>query len=260
MWQNKTKSRAGRPRATIRTKDNSNSHQLVWQNVIFWPSTQPQKMLFQGNTPEGSDTFQRPVIERDRVGGLKLMISEKVKVPFCHYSHAPEDSWSGPQHQENKTQRDGHNSGVKIWSLCSVSSILSHANLSNPCNKVRGKMLLKKFPASLSLCCCGWLYNKKADCSERHCTTEPKSWKKVLTSAVRRRLSKAGLYGRIAVKKLLLRKQNNVKRCTKTGQQSSGIKSFGLTNQSSKSLGQIGGSMCGEELVKELKPPVSHQL
>ena len=28
-----------------------------------------------------------------------------------------------------KTQRDGHNSGVKIWSLCSVSSILSHANL-----------------------------------------------------------------------------------------------------------------------------------
>ena len=22
--------------------------------------------------------------------------------------------WSGPQHQENKTQRDGHNSGVKI--------------------------------------------------------------------------------------------------------------------------------------------------
>ena len=43
-----------------------------------------------------------------------------------------------------KTQRDGHNSGVKIWSLCSVSSILSHATLeqplSNPCNKVRGKI------------------------------------------------------------------------------------------------------------------------
>ena len=42
-----------------------------------------------------------------------------------------------------KTQCDGHNSGVKIWSLCSVSSILSHANpwttLSNPSNKVRGK-------------------------------------------------------------------------------------------------------------------------
>ena len=40
--------------------------------------------------------------------------------------------WSGPQHQENKTQRDGHNSGVKIWSLCSVSSILSNANLQQP--------------------------------------------------------------------------------------------------------------------------------
>ena len=50
------------------------------------------KMLFLGNTPEGSDTFQRPVIERDRMGGLRLMIWEKVKVPFCHYSHAPEES------------------------------------------------------------------------------------------------------------------------------------------------------------------------
>ena len=43
-----------------------------------------------------------------------------------------------------KTQRDGHNSGVKIWSLCSVSSILSHANLSNPCNKVRGEYFSKE--------------------------------------------------------------------------------------------------------------------
>ena len=50
------------------------------------------KMLFQGNTPEGSDTLQRPVIERDRVGGLRLMIWDKVKVPFCHYSHATEES------------------------------------------------------------------------------------------------------------------------------------------------------------------------
>ena len=49
-------------------------------------------MLFLGNTPEGSDTFQRPVIERDRVGGLRLMIWDKVKVPFCHYSHATEES------------------------------------------------------------------------------------------------------------------------------------------------------------------------
>ena len=50
------------------------------------------KMLFQGDTPGGSDTFQRPVIERDRVGGLRLMIWDNVKVSLCHYSHAPEES------------------------------------------------------------------------------------------------------------------------------------------------------------------------
>ena len=50
------------------------------------------KMLFLGDTPEGSDTFQRPVIERDRVGGLRLIIWDKVKVSLCHYSHAPEES------------------------------------------------------------------------------------------------------------------------------------------------------------------------
>ena len=49
--------------------------------------------------------------------------------------------WSGPQHQENKTQRDGHNSGVKIWGLCSISSILSNANLTN---KVRGIYFVKE--------------------------------------------------------------------------------------------------------------------
>ena len=50
------------------------------------------KMLFQGDAPEGSDTFQWPVIERDRVGGLRLIIWDKVKVPRCHYSDAPEES------------------------------------------------------------------------------------------------------------------------------------------------------------------------
>ena len=50
------------------------------------------KMLFQGDTPEGSDTFQSPVIERDRVGGLRLMRWDKVKVSLCHYNHAPEES------------------------------------------------------------------------------------------------------------------------------------------------------------------------
>ena len=40
------------------------------------------KMLFQGDTPEGSDTFQRPVIERDRVGGLRLMNMEEGEGPI----------------------------------------------------------------------------------------------------------------------------------------------------------------------------------
>ena len=41
----------------------------------------------------------------------------------------------------------------------------------------------------------------------------------------------------------------------------SGMKSFGLTNQSSKSLTQIRGSLCGKELVKELQPlvPPNHK-
>ena len=42
-------------------------------------------MLFQGDAPEESDTFQWPVIERDRVGGLRLIIRDKVKVPLCQY-------------------------------------------------------------------------------------------------------------------------------------------------------------------------------
>ena len=58
-------------------------------NLTFRPGP---KILFQGNTPEGSDTFQRPVIERDCVDGLRLMIWDKGKVLFSHYSHAPEES------------------------------------------------------------------------------------------------------------------------------------------------------------------------
>ena len=53
--------------------------------VMLWPSTRSQKMLFQGDAPEGSDTFQWPVIERDRVDGLRLILWDKVKVPLCQY-------------------------------------------------------------------------------------------------------------------------------------------------------------------------------
>ena len=66
-----------------------NLHMLYCYILTLRPSP---KMLFQGDTPEESDTFQWPVIERDRVGGLRLMRWDKVKVPLCHYSDALEES------------------------------------------------------------------------------------------------------------------------------------------------------------------------
>ena len=38
-------------------------------HVVFWPSARAN-MPLQSDAPEESDTFQWPVIERDRVGGL----------------------------------------------------------------------------------------------------------------------------------------------------------------------------------------------
>ena len=55
-----------------------------FHEMLYFDLRPSPKMLFQGDTPEGSDTFQWPVIERDRVGGLRLMIWDKVKVPLCH--------------------------------------------------------------------------------------------------------------------------------------------------------------------------------
>ena len=68
------------------------SIEIVVKVLLYFDPRPGPKMLFQGDTPEGSDTFQWPVIERDRVGGLRLMIWDKVKVPLCHYSDAPEES------------------------------------------------------------------------------------------------------------------------------------------------------------------------
>ena len=70
----------------------SQSHSRMTGLVLYFDLRPGPKILFHGNTPEESDTFQRPVIKRDRVGGLRLMIWDKVKVPLCHYSHAPEES------------------------------------------------------------------------------------------------------------------------------------------------------------------------
>ena len=60
-----------------------------------------------------------------------------------------------------KTQRDGHNCGVKIWSLCSVSSTLSLANLEQPFRtlaiKLRGKYnckeVFRRFPSCVLSSC-----------------------------------------------------------------------------------------------------------
>ena len=69
-------------------------HKFTIQTTVLYFDLRPgpQKMLFQGDAPEGSETFQCPVIERDRVGGWRLIIWDKVKVPRCHYSDAPEES------------------------------------------------------------------------------------------------------------------------------------------------------------------------
>ena len=61
-------------------------------NILYFDPRPSPKMLFPGDPPEGSDTFQWPVIERDRVGGLRLIILDKEKVPRCHYSDALEES------------------------------------------------------------------------------------------------------------------------------------------------------------------------
>ena len=59
--------------------------------------------------------------------------------------------------REQERHNDGHNSGVKIGSLCSVSSILSHVTLEQPfrtlTNKARGKynckeVFLRLYPAT----------------------------------------------------------------------------------------------------------------
>ena len=84
--------------------------------------------------------------------------------------------------ERERHNADGHNFGVKIFQLCSVSSSLSHANFEQPfrnlTNKVRGKIFYKEvflhasfITASLSSCVClllcrydaawycRWLYN-----------------------------------------------------------------------------------------------------
>ncbi len=50
--------------------------------MLYFDLRPSPKMLFQGDTPERSDTFQWPVIERDHVGGIRLMIWDLHLVPY----------------------------------------------------------------------------------------------------------------------------------------------------------------------------------
>ena len=100
---------------------------VTWWLFCYVLTLRPgPKMLFQGDTPEGSDTFQWPV--RDREGGLRLMIWDKVKVPLCRYSDAPEESnlWTAWQDDwEGQRERvwEIHAVSVTWWLFCYVLTL-----------------------------------------------------------------------------------------------------------------------------------------
>ena len=49
-----------------------NINESLYEHKMLYFDLRPgPKILFQGDTPEGSDTFQWPVIERDRSGRIK---------------------------------------------------------------------------------------------------------------------------------------------------------------------------------------------
>ena len=75
-------------------------------------------MLFQGDAPEGSDTFQWPVIKRDRMGGLRLIIWDKVKVPLCHYRVM---HWKG-------VTSELHNSYIRLLTIKHSISMIEWAS------------------------------------------------------------------------------------------------------------------------------------
>ena len=116
---------------------------------------------------EGHTRPRGPLETPDGVWGPEKMLIR------CHKESQHPAEWAlGLRlniRRTRKTQHDGHNSGVKIWSLCSVSSTLSHANLEQPFRTLAIKwevnIFLKKsscifLPASLSCvvysCICLW--------------------------------------------------------------------------------------------------------
>ena len=58
------------------TWDINNYGKCINQLLLYFDLRPSPKILFQGDTPEGSDTFQWPVIERDRLMTIKHPISK----------------------------------------------------------------------------------------------------------------------------------------------------------------------------------------
>ena len=89
-------------------------YKWIYVKLLYFDLPPGPKMLFQGDIPEGSDTFQWPVIERDRMGGLRLMIWDKVNIK-----------------RTRKTQRDGHKSWRSKYEVYVRSPAPSHMQTLN---------------------------------------------------------------------------------------------------------------------------------
>ena len=106
--------------------------------------------------------------------------------------------------------------------------------------------------------------DRKLACSKHHCTTEPMSLKVCQQPLWVGDSVKLSSMAELSLRNHCWRiktmsKSSSELRHTKIEQQRRGRKSFELMNQCSKYFGQIGGSICGEELVKELQPYVLQQ-
>ena len=128
-------------RLNIRFKDPVGDRlgvELLFNSVEFGSQSSCQQTSRQLETRCGREGHTRPRGPRKSPDGVDPKTS----------------GWASKR--TRKTQRDGHNSGVKIWSLCSVSSTLSDAKpwttFSNPCNKVRGKYVVKEVFLRLPSC------------------------------------------------------------------------------------------------------------
>ena len=135
-------------------------------------------------------SWRRDMVRKATSGrrGLWALMSwglEKMLIRCNKESQHPAEWAPRPlvEHQRTrKTQRDGHKFGVKILQFMFGLQLPLTCNpwttLSNPCNKVRGNILLKKSSCVfiiilasviiiVSLWCCRWLYNTRFNLTYR---------------------------------------------------------------------------------------------